>query len=119
MPTPFSLASFSCPLDHEAFLNSDEQGPFSPLEGRINRAPEQVLRVWPKVTSGVCGRAKKEPGTPDVPSLARGGGQRGTMSFSHPMFLCQPCSFLRGHHWCVHISHTPIHLHREASHIHP
>lgn len=105
------------PFGPKTVLNSEEQGPFSPLEGGINRAPEQVSR--PKVISGVSGRAKKEPETPDMPSLARGRGQRGMMSISHPMFLCQLCPFLRGPHGCVQTSHTGMHLYREAPCIYP
>lgn len=72
---PFHPVSFSGPLDPEAVLDSEEEGLFSPLDTEVNRSPEQELRIWPKVTPGVSGRAKKEPGTPDLPSLQRERGQ--------------------------------------------
>lgn len=75
MTTPFAPVSFSCPLDPEAVPDSDEHGLFSSLDTGVNRAPEQELRIWPKVTPGVSGGAQKEPGTPDLPSLAGGRGK--------------------------------------------
>lgn len=74
-PAPFVLVSFPCALDAEAVPDRDEQGPSSPLGTRV-KEPLKELRVWPKVTPGVSGRAKKEPGTPDLPSLAGGRGRR-------------------------------------------
>lgn len=118
MTTPFTPVSFSCPLDPEAVPDSDEHGLFSSLDTGVNRAPEQELCIWPKVTPGVSGGAQKEPGTPDLPSLAGGRGQR-AMSPSHLMLVCQPCLYLGDHHGYMHTSHIPMHLHREEPHIYP
>lgn len=100
---PFHPVSFSCPLDPEAVLDSEEEGLFSPLDIGVNRSPEQELRIWPKVTPGVSGRAKKEPGTPDLPSLGRAREKEGrVLSPSLPMSICQPRPFL-GSRYTSHI----------------
>lgn len=95
----FHPDSFSCPLDPEAVPDSDEKGLFSPLDTGVNRAPKQELRIWPKVTSGVSGRAQKQPETPDLPSLAREQSDEPLPSHVHLPALPLPRQ-------PVHLSHT-------------